>query len=90
MGKAELPAQRVNVLRIARHGRSFVPLAAWILGAVAVSLLLALYALPWAWIAYRAARSMHVRRSQPDPKLAKLAAELTEFKVTHGLDAHEP
>ena len=66
-----------------------MPLAAWILGAVAGSLLLALYALPWAWIAFRAARSMAVRRSQPDPEMAKLSAELTEFKVKHGLDVHE-
>jgi hypothetical protein len=67
-----------------------VPLAAWILAAVAGSLLLALYALPWAWTVFKAARSMHVRRSRPDPDMAKLSAELNEFKVKHGLDAHEP
>ena len=67
-----------------------MPLAAWILGAVAGSLLLALYALPWAWIAFRAARNVLVRRSQPNPEMAKLSAALTEFKVEQGLDVHEP
>jgi len=66
-----------------------VPLAAWILGAVAGSLLLALYALPWAWIAFRAVRGTRARSSQPDPEMAKLSADLTEFKVKHGLDVNE-
>ena len=68
-----------------------MPLAAWILGAVAGSILLALYALPWAWFAFRMARSTQVRRSPRDLKMTKLSAELAEFEVKHGLDGrHEP
>jgi hypothetical protein len=67
-----------------------VPLAAWILATVAGAILLALYALPWAWIAFRVARIMHVRQSRPDREMAKLSAELTKIREKNGLDVHEP
>jgi uncharacterized membrane protein AbrB (regulator of aidB expression) len=67
-----------------------VPLAALILLAIVGSILLALYALPWAWMLVTLARRTRVRSNLPDPEMAKLSAELEEFKVSHHLDGRKP